>query len=58
MCLLFCVSRLNMQSSRVSVDRTSPLEQFTGRKMNTVRDLRVQFGDYAQATVSNTDNTM
>ena len=23
-----------------------------------MRDLRVQFGDYAQATVSNTDNTM
>jgi hypothetical protein len=30
MCVLFCVSRLNMQLSRMSVNRTSPLEQFTG----------------------------
>ena len=58
MCVLFCVSRLNMQSSCVSVDRTSPLEQFTGRKIDAARDLRVQFGDYVQATASNTDNTM
>jgi Reverse transcriptase (RNA-dependent DNA polymerase) len=58
MCVLFCVSRLNMQPSRISVDRTSPLEQFTGRKLDAARDLRVQFGDYVQATVSDTDNTM
>ena len=58
MCVLFCVSRLNMQPSRMSVDRTSPLEQFTGRKIDAARDLRVQFGEYVQATVSDTDNTM
>ena len=58
MCVLFCVSLLNMQPSRVSVDRTSPLEQFSGRKIDAARDLRVQFGDYVQATVGNTDNTM
>jgi hypothetical protein len=60
MCVLFCVSRLNMQHppSRTSVNRTSPLEQFTGRKIDAARDLRVQFGDYVQATVSDTDSTM
>ena len=47
-----------MQPSRVSVDRISSLEQFTGRKIDAARDLRVQFGDYVQATVGNTDNTM
>jgi predicted lactoylglutathione lyase len=51
MCVLFCVSRLNMQPSRMAMDRTSPLEQFTGRKIDAARDLRVQFGDYVQATV-------
>ena len=58
MCVLFCVSRLNMQPSRMSVDRIGPLEQFTGRKTDFARDLHVQFGDYVQATVSDTDNTM
>ena len=58
MCVLFCVSRLNMHPSRLMNDRTIPLEQFTGRKIDSARDLRVQFGDYVQATVSNTDNTM
>jgi hypothetical protein len=56
MCVLFCVSRLNMQPSRMSVNRTSPLEQFTGRKIDAARDLRVQFGDYVQATVSESDD--
>jgi hypothetical protein len=58
MCVLFCVSRLNMQLSRVSVNRTCPLEKFTGRKINAARDLRVRFGDYIQATVSDNDNKM
>jgi hypothetical protein len=58
MCVLFCVSRVNMQPSSTSVDRASPLEKFTGRKLDAKRDLRVQFGDYVQATVPLTDNTM
>jgi predicted lactoylglutathione lyase len=58
MCVLFCVSRINMQPSRTTQDRTSPLEQFTGRKLDAARDLRVQFGDYVQATVSDPDNSM
>lgn len=47
-----------MQPSRRSIDRTSPLEQFTGLKIDFARYLRVQFADYAQATVTDTDNTM
>ena len=58
MCVLFCVSRLNMQPTRMSTSRVSPLEQFTGRKIDAARDLRVQFGDYVQATVATTDNSM
>ena len=58
LCVLFCVSRLIMQPSRMSINRTIPLEQFTGHKIDAARDLRVQFVDYVQATVSDTDNTM
>ena len=58
MCVLFCVSRINMQASSASTDRTSPLEQFTGRKLDAKIDLRIQFGDYLQATVPATDNSM
>ena len=58
MCVMFCVSRLNMQPRRVSVDRTSSLEQFTGCKIDATRDLRIQFGECVQATDSDTDNTM
>jgi hypothetical protein len=49
-CVVFCVSRINMQPSRTSHDRISPLEQFTGRKLDASRDLRINFGDYVHAT--------
>ena len=52
MCVLFCVSRINLQPSRMS---GSPIEQLTGMKIDAARDLRVQFGDYVHATVRNTD---
>ena len=58
MCVLFCISRMNMQPSSTSTSNISPLEQFTGRKINAVTDLRVQFGDYLQATVPTPDNSM
>jgi hypothetical protein len=57
-CVLFCVRCINMQSSRTSIDHTSPLKQFSGMKLDAKRDLRVGFGDYLEATVPNTDNTM
>lgn len=58
MCVLFCISRLNMQPSRTSTSSISPVEQFTGRKIDAAKDLRVQFGDYLQATVPDPDNSM
>lgn len=57
-CVLFCCSRLNMQPRATSIDRVSPIEQFTGRKLDYKLDFRVEFGDYCQATVPNTDNSM
>jgi hypothetical protein len=58
MCVIFCVSRINMQQSRTSHNRISPLEQFSGRKLDASRDLRINFGDYVHATVPDRDSTM
>ena len=58
MCVLFCVSRINMQPSSTATDHVSPLEQFSGRKLDAKRDLRVGFGEYVHATVPVTDNFM
>ena len=49
-CVFFCVSRINMVAVASSVDKVSPMEQFTGRKLDAKLDLRVNFGDYLQAT--------
>ena len=49
---LFCVSKRNLQLSRISIDITSLLEHFTGGKTDASRDLRVQFGDYVLATAA------
>ena len=48
----------HMQPNRTSTSRVTPIKQFTGRKIDAARDFRVQLGDYVQATVRNTDNTM
>ena len=56
MCVLFSVSRINMQPSRMSGTRISPI--FTGMKIDAARDLRVQSGDYVQANERNTDNLL
>ena len=56
--VLFCVSRLNLLPSSNSLDKVSPHEQFTGLKLDYARDLRCGYGDYVQATVPNTDNSM
>lgn len=58
MCVLFCVRMINFQPNALSTDRVSPYEQFTGRYIDMKRDLRFSFGDYVQATVPITDNTM
>ena len=56
--VLFCVSRLNLLPSSNSLDKVSPHEQFSGLKLDFARDLRCGYGDYVQATVPNTDNSM
>ena len=42
---VFCARGINMVASR-SGDKVSPLEQFTGRKIDAKIDLRNSFGDY------------
>jgi hypothetical protein len=46
--VVFCMSRINLVPSDVTGDRISPRENFTGRKIDFQRDLRVGFGDYVQ----------
>ena len=58
MCVLFCISRLNMHPSRTSRVRVSPLEEFSGRKIDASRDLRVNFGDNVHATVPDPNSSM
>jgi predicted phage tail protein len=57
-CVLFVVQRLNWEPSRSSMDKVSPFEQFSGRKLDMRTDVRVGFGEYVQATVPVTDNSM
>ena len=58
MCTLFCVLRINMQPSTTSVDRISPLEKFSGQKLDAKVHLRCGFFEYVQATVPYADNTL
>ena len=57
-CVYFCVSCLNMEPSSKSALRLSPREQFVGRKVDALIDYRFEFGEYVQASVPTTDNTM
>lgn len=57
-CVLFCCSRINLQPSSTCTDLTSPMEQWTGRKPDYGLDARFSFGEYVQATVRETDNTL
>jgi len=45
-----------MVALKTSGDKVSPLEQFTGRKIDAKIDLRISFGDYVQAINPNKDN--
>ena len=58
MLVLFCVSRINFQISNTRNGGPSPREIFTGRRVDGRMDFRAGYGDYAQCTVANTDNTM
>jgi hypothetical protein len=57
-CVYFCVRCTNLVPNSNSMDDVSPNEQFTGRGLDAAIDLRVNFGDYVQATEPDTDNTM
>ena len=41
----YCVTRINMMPSRLYEDRTSPRENFLGRKLNS-KDICLPFGEY------------
>ena len=58
MLVLFCVSRINFQPSHSRNDGTSPRELFSGSSVDAKLDFRAGYGEYAQCTVPNTDNSM
>ena len=58
MLVLFCVSRLNYQSSGTGGRFESPRVAFSGRQVDETLDFRASFGEYAQCTVANTDRSM
>jgi hypothetical protein len=49
----YCVMHINMMPKSTSVDRISPREEFTGRKINYKTDVRVSFGSYYQIPTAN-----
>ena len=56
--VLFVVTRINMMPHGTSTTRISPTEAVQGRKLDYKRHIRVSFGDYAQFTDTDLDNTM
>lgn len=58
MLVLFCVSRLNYQTSGKGYRDESLRVSFSGSQVNQLLDYRAAFGEYAQCTVPNTDSTM
>jgi hypothetical protein len=57
-CVMFSIWCINLQRSATSVDPASPHEKFSGVKLDFARDLRCEYGEYCQATVPETNNTM
>ena len=58
MLVLFCVSRLNYQTSDTRRGDECPRVAFSGRQVDASLDFRVGFGQYVQSTVANTDRSM
>jgi hypothetical protein len=48
--IVFCARGVNLVASITSADKTSPFEQFTGRKLDAAIDLRIAFGDYVRTS--------
>jgi hypothetical protein len=47
--VLFCTYRINCFPNNTNINRISPREAFTGRKLDAIRDVRdVGFGEYVQ----------
>jgi len=51
--LSYVVRAINMVPGQHSTDNLSPREKYLGRKTDVKKDLRVEFGQYVQATVPN-----
>lgn len=58
MLVLFCVSRLNYQTSGTGYRDECPRVAFSGRPVDQSLDFSAAFGEYAQCTVPNTDSSM
>ena len=60
--LTYCVYYANWCTNNhrmaMSTHTRTPHEQFTGRNLHAARDLRHAFGDYVQATLPHTNNSM
>jgi hypothetical protein len=56
-CVLFCISRINLQPRGRSVNGVSSFEEYGGRKPHEDIDMRCGFGEYVQATEPDTDNS-
>jgi hypothetical protein len=54
----FATRAINMSISKNSINSTTPLENFMGRKTNYNIDLRVYFGQYVQVHHPNVNNSM
>jgi hypothetical protein len=52
----FAVMRINSMPKSTMLNKISPRELFTGRKIDYKRDLRFGFGDYAQVETTNVIN--
>ncbi len=48
---------VNLQHNASSVDKVNPYERFSSVKLDTKRNIRVGFGDYAVATNAMMDNS-
>ena len=57
-CVFFCVFCINLQVTSANLSGISPMEAFTGVKINAAVHLKTAFGDYVQATVRDPDNSM
>ena len=57
-CILYSTYVINLLPSKTGYEALSPREAFTGIKPDFSRDLRVGFGDYAQVSARDMDNSM